>query len=364
MNKAFTLATVCFLLTGCRESTSPTISEQAIPVRVITIAPEDHGGTVQVAGIVKPRLEADLASQIVAPVAAVTKREGDHFRRGEVLVRFHAPALAADVAQANAAVTSAEKQEAVASDQEKLAVGTLGRYAQLRERHSVTPYELDHIQEQAAAARAQHQGAEAQVAAAKSILAARQANNSDAVIYAPFDGVVTKRMVDPGAMATPGVPLLHVQSTGNCEVEFSAPEDLMSYLRVGTEVPIALDRHRPLHATIAAISPAGDAGSHSSVVKAGVPASAPWSTGMVVEVLLPSGNDAASISVPSRAVVQQGGLDAVLIATPDSHAQVRYVTLGWAAGNQTQILSGLQPGDRVLAQGDLGLAGRKIEVRP
>ncbi len=364
MNKALTLAIICLLLAGCRRSTSPAIPEQAIPVHVITIASENRGATVQLTGIVKPRMEVDLASQIVAPVAAVTRREGDHFRRGEVLVRFHAPALDADVAQANAAVTSAEKQETVASDQEKLAADTLQRYAQLRQRHSVTPYELDQVQEQAAAAQAQHQGAEAQVAVAKSTLAARQANDSDAAIYAPFDGVVTRRMVDPGAMATPGVPLLHVQSTGNFEVEFSVPEDLIGSLRIGAGVPVALDGGRPLQATIATISPAGDATSHSFVVKAALPPSASWSTGTVVEILLASGARAASISVPVRTIVQQGGLDAVLIATPDSRAQVRYVTLGAAVGNQTQILTGLRSGDRVITQGGLGLAGRNIEVLP
>ncbi len=364
MNKLLSLAAVCFLLAGCHGSTSPTISQAAISVHVITIAIENDAGTVQVAGIVKPRLEADLASQIVAPVAAVTKREGDHFRQGEVLVRLHASALDADVAQANAGVTSAQMQEAVASDQEKLATDTLGRYAQLRERHSVTPYEVAQIQEQAAAAYAQHQGAEAQVVAAKSMLAARLATRSDAMIYAPFDGVVTRRMVDPGAMATPGVALLHVQSVGENEVEFSAPEELMGFLRVGSELPVSLNRDGAVRARIATISPAGDAGSHSYLVKAALPASASWNAGAVVEVLLPSGNQPASISVPLRTVVQQGGLDAVLLATPDGYAQIRYVTLGGSTGHRIQVLSGLRPGDRVLSQGELGLAGRRIEVRP
>ena len=343
---------------------SPVISEHPIPVHAIAIEVADTGEAVQVVGIVKPRLEADLSSQIVAPVTAVTRQEGDHFRRGDVLVRLHAPALDANVAEANAALSSAEKQEAVASSQEQLAADTLGRYAQLRQRHSVTPFELDQIKTQASTASAQQQGAESQVAAARAMLTAQRANAADAFLYAPFDGVVTRRMVDQGAMATPGMALLHVESADDFEVEFSAPEDIPSSLKIGADVPVAMDGGGRFQARITNISPAGDAGSHSFVVKAALPHSVTWNTGTVVQVLLPSGHKLSRIVVPSQAIVQQGGLDAVLIATPDGHAQVQYVTLGVSSANQTDILSGLRQGDRVLVHGDLGLAGRSIEVQP
>lgn len=364
MNKLFTLAIVCLLFAGCRESAPPTSSEVPVPVHIVGITPASGGGTIQVAGLVEPKLEADLAAQIVAPVAAVTKREGDHFHKGEVLVRFHAPALDANVAQANAALSGAEKQAAVASSQEKLAAETLQRYAQLRERHSVTPYERDQIQAQAATAHAQQQGADAQVAAARSNLEALRASASDATLYAPFDGVVTKRMVDPGAMATPGLPLLHVQSAGERDVAFSVPDNAAASLKVGSIVLVTLAGGNPLKAAVAHISPAGSPGSHSFAVKADLPVSTSLNTGTVVQVLLPSGHQVSRILIPLQAVVQQGGLDAVLIATADSHAQIRYVTLGTTAADTTEVLSGLRNGDRILAKGDIGLAGRKIEVQP
>ena len=364
MNKVLTFAIVCLLFTGCRKSTLPPTAEQPLPVHAISIQPANKDGTIEVAGVVRPRLEADLAAQIVAPVAVVTKRVGDSFRRGEMLVRLHSPALDANVAQANAALNSAEKQEAVAATQDKLAGGTLGRYSQLRQRHSVTPFELDQVEAQASTAHAQQQGAQAQTAAARSMLAAQRANASNAVLYAPFDGVVTKRMVDPGAMATPGLPLLHVQSAGGAEVEFSVPEDLVAAMKIGRDVTVATEDSGHCNATVADISPAGDPGSHSFVVKALLPTSTHWNTGSVVQVFLSSGHRSSSIVVPSQAIVQQGGLDAVLVATADGFAQVRYVTLGMPRNDQTEVLSGLRAGDRVLLQGDLGLAGRKIQVLP
>ncbi|MEO8735354.1 MAG: efflux RND transporter periplasmic adaptor subunit [Edaphobacter sp.] len=366
MNQLRTLAILFSLLAfaGCRKPTSSPAAEQPIPVHTIAIVPANGEMEVQVSGIIKPMREADIAAQIIAPVVTVTKQEGEHFRRGEVLVRLRAPALDANVAEANATMRAADKQVTAVSVQATLATETLERYAQLRERHSVTPYELDQVRSQDAAAHARQQETEAQVVAAQSALAAQRATANEAVLYAPFDGVVTKRMVDPGAMATPGVPLLHVQSVGSSQVELSAPEDLARSLSVGTRITVSLLGDAPIQATIVSISPADDAGSHSFVAKAVLPASASWNTGTVVAVSLPSGRATNRILVPSSAILQQGGLDAVLVATPDSRAQVRYVTLGASSANQAEILSGLQLGDRVVAQGNLGLAGHKIEVQP
>lgn len=365
MKKYLVLAVLPALVgfSGCHQPTPTASSEPAIAVQTVAVSSQTGSATVSIAGVVKPRLEADLSAQIVAPIAVVTKREGDHFRRGDVLVRLHAPALDADVAQAQAMLASARQQEHVSTTQEKLASDTLGRYAQLRERHSVTPYELDQIKTQNASAQAQRQSAAAQVAAAQAAVTAQRSNASNAVLYAPFDGVVTHRMADPGAMASPGVPILHLQSTDQREIEFSVPDVFLATLRVGSMVTVAMEGGASTQAKVVNISPAGDAGSHSFLVKAELPQASIWSVGSVVQVMLPSARRSASLFVPSQSIIHQGGLDAVLVVIPDAHAEVRYVTLGSASDGEIEVLSGLHAGERVVRQGDLSLAGRKIEVR-
>jgi RND family efflux transporter MFP subunit len=365
MKKYLVLAALPALVgfSGCHQPTPSAPSEQAVAVQTVAVSSQTGSATVSIAGVVKPHLEADLSAQIIAPVAVVTKREGDHFRRGDVLVRLHAPALDAGVAQAQAALASARQQESASTTQARLASDTLGRYAQLRERHSVTPYELDQMKTQNASAQAQQQSAAAQVTAAQATVTAQRANASDAVLYAPFDGVVTRRMVDPGAMAAPGVPLLHLQSTGEREVEFSVPDAFLEALRVGSTIAVAMDGASSTQAKITNISPAGDAGSHSFLVKAELPSASDWSVGAVVQVMLPSARSANGLFVPSQSIVHQGGLDAVLVVTPDARAEVRYVTLGREHNEEMEILTGLHAGERVIQHGDLSLAGRKIEVR-
>jgi RND family efflux transporter MFP subunit len=351
-------------LAGCRDSTPSTPADQTVSAQTFVVSPAKMYEAISVTGVVKPHLETDLAAQIVAPVSSITKREGDHFRRGEVLVRLHAPALAAGVAQAYAALQGVEKQEGAATAQATLAAATSARYAQLRERHSVTPYELDQMKEQNVTAQAQQQNAEALVSAARYALVIQQANAADASLYAPFDGVVTSRLVDPGAMAAPGVPLLRLQSSGATEVEFSAPESLLDSLHVGSNLAVSLSNGSPREARVATIAPAGDAASHSFLIKATLPASSVWRSGTVVQISLPSQRAATRTFIPSRAVIQQGGLDAVMAIDTKGQATVRYVTLGATSETQTEVLTGIRPGDRLLLDGTLSFAGKKVEVLP
>ncbi len=365
MTLRYTLAPFSLLLlVGCHGSVTTATTDEAVQASTYLVRVQDGRQTVSITGVVKPHLEADLSAQIFAPVAVVTKREGDHVRKGEVLVRLRAAALDAGVTQAGASLGSAEKQEAAAAAQANLAADTLNRYAQLRERHSVTAHELDQVKAQSAAALAQQQSAAALVSAARAAVAVQRANASDAVLYAPFDGVVVSRTVDPGAMAAPGVPLLHLQSSGSYDVEFSVPDTLLSGIHVGSQLSVGDGLGASATATIATIAPAGDASAHSFLIKASLPASSVWKAGTVVQLALSTQQNATSVLVPSVAIVHQGGLDAVLVVGANQIASVRYVTLGDVAGPSIAVLTGLRAGDRILSPGDLSNAGRRIEVRP
>jgi multidrug efflux pump subunit AcrA (membrane-fusion protein) len=81
-------------------------------------------------------------------------------------------------------------------------------------------------------------------------------------------------------------------------------------------------------------------------------------------VSIPSQRTAPSVLIPSSSVIQQGDLDAVIKIDSHGRAAVRYVTLGGTIKGLTEILTGVRPGDRVLTDGNLSFAGKKVEVNP
>ncbi len=159
--------------------------------------------------------EAVVASRLTAYVNALPLFEGERFRQGQVLARL-------DMSASGGARTSSLDADVVAAASSEKA-------EEDRLRRSRALYVLQGVSEE------QLQSAEAAFAAARARHAAARENQRNAVVTAPFDGVVSQRLIQPGDLATPGRPLLKVIDTrsGN-RVLVSMPESLRpSALRVG-----------------------------------------------------------------------------------------------------------------------------------
>lgn len=304
---------------------------------------------------------ADITSQVMAPIAAMPVREGDAVRAGEVLVRLSSPSLAAGVAQAQAQLAAARRQQTAAEAQKNLAASTFTRYAVLNQRHSVTPNEFDQVKTQLAAAEAQQQAAAAQTAAAQAAVQQAQATNAYTTIAAPFSGIVTARYADPGSMASPGTPLLRIEDAREHEVDVQVNESALGDVRRGEQVPVQVEgAARAIDGRIREVVPAGDPAAHTFTVKIVLPASSKIYSGMTAHVLIPTA-EATALTIPQSAIRQRGQLDSVLALDADSVAQIRYVNLGRASDGAVEITSGLSAGDRILAEPSDDLIGRRIE---
>jgi len=363
---AFKLLAPLALIVGIGCAKHPqTLSEQTAPVEagVITVSSGPLPTGTSLTGVVAARQTATISSQVMAPITQVLAREGDHVRKGQVLVRLSSATLAAGVQQAESQVNAARQQETAASAQETMAADTLRRYETLNERHSVTPHEYEQVKSAFEAAQAQRQAASAQVEAAKAGATQSRASDAFTVIRAPFSGVVTARYVDPGALAAPGSPLLRVEGTEEHEIDVQMNESTLSRLHVGDPVQVTLGSSLAKTARIREIVPSADPAAHTFTLKIAVPRSQRVISGMTASVLVPTGQ-ASAISIPRESVLSVGQMDAVLALDKDSVAQRRYVSLGRSVGDRVEVSSGLMPGDRILARPDHRLAGRRIEARP
>jgi RND family efflux transporter MFP subunit len=168
---------------------------------------------------------------------------------------------------------------------------------------------------------------------------------------APFDGVVSARLVDPGAMAAPGVPLLKVQG-GAIRLEAVIPESALTHARRGATLPVHLDALRgpELSGRIVETVPQGDPASHTFVVKIDLPPAAGAKPGMFGRARLAIGWE-ERLLVPAAAVQERDGLDYVYVVDATDTARVRLVTVGAPDGGLVPVLSGLREGERIVAGG-------------
>jgi len=317
---------------------------------------------VEAVGTVRAADTAPLAAQIMGAVTAAHVQEGDRVKRGQVLAEIDGAQARASVDRAQAAVESSAHEANAAEADSMLATSTLKRYQQLLDKKAVSLQEFDEVRTRAQASAAHREMAHSGQAQAKAALAQARTMLDYTHIRAPFDGVVTDKRVEAGAMAVPGVPLVTVERTGRFRLEAAVDESKLRFIRKGQAVTVKLDAlDRQLEGKVSEIVPAADAASRSFVVKVELPSSPDLHSGLFGRAFFLHG-ERQSLLVPSTAVVERGQLQGIYVVGGDRMVALRYVTLGRAAGDRVEVLSGLQPGDTlVVAPGTRDLGGKRIQ---
>jgi RND family efflux transporter MFP subunit len=299
-------------------------------------------------------------------VQQVVVREGDSVRARQTLIILDDATLKSASEQAEAAVKAAENQQIAAQADADLAASTLARYKQLQAQKSVSPQEMDEVIRRAEAAAAQTAALRAQANAMKAQQAGARAMLSYTRVAAPFAGIVTARMADPGALASPGVPLVQIDSAGPLQLQATVPESVIAIVRRGMKVSVSIAGAPDLdpQGTISQILPVADSSSHSFMVKIDLPLSNELRAGMYATAEVPIGKKQA-ILVPRSAIVIRGSLPCAYAVDGNNTAQLRYVTLGAAHGDAVEILSGIAANEKLVDDpADRDLGGKRIEVQP
>jgi RND family efflux transporter MFP subunit len=365
------LASGAATLAGCNSSEpSRRVAVQTVQARVVESRQQQTALTVRSTGTLHARQSAVISAQVVGRIQQVLARQGDVVRAGQTLVVLDDATLKASVDQAQAAIMAAENQQAAAQTNAELAASTLARYKQLQAQKSVSPQELDEISRRAEGSSAQVEAARAQVTAAKAQETGARAMLGYTRITAPFAGVVTARMADPGTLAAPGVPLLQIDSAGPLELQTTVDESAIASVRLGIKFNVTVDSAPSFDpaGTVSEIVPAADPASHSFLVKIDLPTSPQLRAGMYATAAVPTGSRQATF-VPRSAVVLRGSLSCAYVLDSNGIAQLRYVTLGAPQGTLVEVLSGISAGEKLVDEpGDRDLAGKRIEsaagVRP
>ena len=309
-------------LTGCgRKDEKGIPGTPGLKVAVAAAASRPLWDEEEVVGNVEAAQRAVLSAKVTGVVDAINVAPGSKVARGDALANIDAREIKARLDSALAAQDQASKD--------------FGRIERLLKSGSSTRQEYD-------AATTRMRTADAGVVEARTMLQYTS-------ITAPFDGVVTRKLVEVGDLATPGKPLLEMENSSLLRFECEIPEALIDRIAIGAELPVLVDAaSAALSGKISEIAPSASAGSRTYLVKLDLPAAEKLRAGQFGRVRVPV-RERPGVVVPEGAVVARGQIESVFVVS-DAVARLRLVKTGRRIDGGVEILSGLSGGEPVVVR--------------
>lgn len=344
-------------MAGCGGSHEPVEAESSPQGTVeATVVPAEPGpipSLFEVTGSAEAWRKVGPGTKLLGRIESVPVREGDRVRKGQVLALLDSRDLQAAVDQADAALSMAQAND------ENARIHFL-RLQDLHSRGSVTDKNLEDGEAGARVAAAAVEQAEANLAAARVML-------DYAVVRSPISGWVTARSVEAGNMSAPGAPMFQVEDLSRIKISIQVPEGDVVGIQAGDPVEIRIDvLNRSMDATVDRVVPMGDPASRTYQVQVVVENRAgEIKSGMFVRATFQGGSREALL-VPAAAVVNRGQLTGMFVVDENGLARLRWVRTGRpnGGGDTLEILSGLNPGERYVADPPAGLVdGARLQER-
>ncbi len=335
-------------------------------------------------GTVEPIETVTLTSRVMGLIQQLPVQEGDRVKAGETLVVIDVADIQAQNGQAIAGVTMAQSnylnaqgrlQESRAQlveteaqlaeaqlEQRRMRVlqseGAVSQQLldQANTRVQTTQARLQQIQAGIRQSEAMIDQAQAQVSQAQAQVSQVSANLNYGTITAPFDGVVTHKHTEVGAMAGAGQTLLTLESSDRLRFTTQVPESLITQIRQGQKVSVRLDAlNRDVSGTVSQIIPSADPATRNFTVKVLLKQTSAMIPGMFGRLQLnhqtatPNASDRTALIIPQAAIVQQFGITGVYKVI-DGHASFQPITTGKPRSPDIEVFSGLTKGDRVILE--------------
>lgn len=322
----------------------------ALTVRVAAPEPAELALTLAANGNIAAWQEASVGSESAGlRLAEVRVNVGDVVRRGQVLARFAAETVDADVAQARAALAEAR---ATAAD----AAGNAARARTLEKTGALSQQQITQYQ-------TAEQTAQARVKAAEAVLAAQQVRGRNTVVVAPDAGVISSRSATVGSVVGSGAELFRLIRQGRLEWRAEVGAAELGRLAVGMPVRVTAPGGAEVQGKVRSIAPTVDPQTRNALVYVDIPGllagpgaaaggagGAGLKAGMFARGEFMLGKSQA-LTVPQAAVVPRDGFNTVMVLQDDSRVQMRKVQIGRRVGDRIEITGELPAGTRVVTEG-------------
>lgn len=328
--------------------------EQPAVVGVDPVRTEPLSQTAPVIGRIVTRRQGPVAARVAGRVDAVAVEVGDRIAKGDPLVLLDAEPLQFERDLAQAQYEAALAEAATAEEQLDLLEGERERLARLEGSAAFSRAQLVDKENEIEVARSRIGTAEARVSQYRAQLQLKARDLEDAVIRAPFPGVVGTRHVNAGAYVRVGDPVVNLIDDGALEIEADVPSDRLAGLEPDTVVDVTLDDGTTHEARVRALVPEENPMTRTRAVRFTPEfgeTEKPLAVSQSLTLHLPIGSSRRVATVHKDAVIQRPD-GAMVYVVEDGSAAVRPVRLGEAVGGRFEVLDGLSEGDLVVVRGN------------
>lgn len=335
------LAISVFILTAVSNSEDE-IKSAEIPPPVLSVVlirahEEQLAQRVPASGNVVAWQEAIISAESDGlKLIEVKVNVGDSVKRGQILARFNADIVEAELAEAVATVAQAE---ATALEAEL----NFTRAKILQMSKAISTQQFDQQKVAVMTTRAQ-------VDAAKAIAKKNRLRLNQTSVFAPSDGIITSRTATIGTVVPSAQELFRVLENGRLEWRAVVATPHMKNLVPGQNVVIATQDHPVINGTLRTIAPTVNTSTHTGLVYVDLPAQISLRAGTFVRGYIEVG-DALALTLPQRAIILRDGFHYVMQADSNSIVSLKKITVGRQIDDRVEIISGLGTSELVIASG-------------
>ncbi len=328
---------VTFILSSCnRESNSVVKKKSTVHSLPLTVVMNEELPVYYTTiGSVISDNRIQITSRITSYINEISVREGQQIQKGDLLVSLDSSDIDGAIQQAEAAVN---KSQSALKD----AQIDFQRYEALFKEGSVPENALRKI-------RLQRDVSQETVHATLAALETAKSQHQYILIKSPVDGVVVERQKRAGDLATPGFPIISIESEKALLFESFVPESQIQKLVQDDEVTVFIDAlGKTLNGHISRIVPSGDPVTRSYEIKIILNDMTALLPGMFGRVQFQVGTEISPV-IARTAVVERGGLRGVFVVDAEQRAHFRWLRFGREWPDRLQVQSGVSPGERIVA---------------
>ncbi|MEG1556073.1 MAG: efflux RND transporter periplasmic adaptor subunit, partial [Bacteroidales bacterium] len=321
----FILVAISIFFYGCTKKEKREI-ELPIPVSVITVSESPDAAHQSYVGVIEPDFTSDISFAVPGNVERVYYSEGDCVAKGALLAEVNSKTLQDTYTAAAATLRQAQDG--------------YERMKQLHNKGSITEVEWIDIQ--------------TKLEKAKAIESIAKKNLEESKLYAPFSGVIGKRLIEIGINVLPGVPVFTLLAIEKVNIKVSIPEDVISQIKIGQKVSIrvAAIGNKKFEGVIAKKGMEANKMAHSYEITIPIAnQNKELMPGMICDVQINTNGVSQFIVVPNQSIKLLDNGEKYVWIVKDSLAHKQSIITGALSGNGIVVNEGLSDGDQVIVKG-------------